>query len=349
MREFAASVVKEFLHIFRDRRTILIAMVMPVVQIILFGFAVSTEVNDVRVVFCGDMSDPAVRNAVDRMDNNRYLRITGRIDSPDGIEDIFRKNMADAAVLFGRDFGSGLVQPGHSQVRIVGDGSDPNTAQMITSYIKGVLQAEQTDFSISFTGGKETSMTPVVQLMYNPAMKSSYNFVPGVMGLILMLICSMMTAVSIVREKETGTLELLLVSPVRPLWMLSHYVMEVPVNGSILLLSVAALVFVVTSLALGLLISVISPNQRTALLICGMGLTMPTMIFSGIIFPCESMPEILQWFSDIIPAKWFIIIVKKVMIQGSGLASAAKEMLILTGMAAVLLAVSIKSFRTRLQ
>ena len=335
MREFAASVVKEFLHIFRDRRTILIAMVMPVVQIILFGFAVSTEVNDVRVVFCGDMSDPAVRNAVDRMDNNRYLRITGRIDSPDG-----------------------------------SDGSDPNTAQMITSYIKGVLQAEQTDFSISFTGGKETSMTPVVQLMYNPAMKSSYNFVPGVMGLILMLICSMMTAVSIVREKETGTLELLLVSPVRPLWiivskmipylvlsavnfisilLLSHYVMEVPVNGSILLLSVAALVFVVTSLALGLLISVISPNQRTALLICGMGLTMPTMIFSGIIFPCESMPEILQWFSDIIPAKWFIIIVKKVMIQGSGLASAAKEMLILTGMAAVLLAVSIKSFRTRLQ
>ena len=327
MREFAASVVKEFLHIFRDRRTILIAMVMPVVQIILFGFAVSTEVNDVRVVFCGDMSDPAVRNAVDRIDNNRYLRI-------------------------------------------VGDGSDPNTAQMITSYIKGVLQAEQTDFSISFTGEKKTLMTPVVQLMYNPAMKSSYNFVPGVMGLILMLICSMMTAVSIVREKETGTLELLLVSPVRPLWiivskmipylvlsavnfisilLLSHYVMEVPVNGSILLLSVAALVFVVTSLALGLLISVISPNQRTALLICGMGLTMPTMIFSGIIFPCESMPEILQWFSDIIPAKWFIIIVKKVMIQGSGLASAAKEMLILTGMAAVLLAVSIKSFRTRLQ
>ena len=149
MREFAASVVKEFLHIFRDRRTILIAMVMPVVQIILFGFAVSTEVNDVRVVFCGDMSDPAIRNAVDRMDNNRYLRITGRIDSPDEVEGVFRKNRADAIVLFGRDFGSGLVQPGHSQVRIVGDGSDPNTAQMITSYIKGVLQAEQTDFSIS--------------------------------------------------------------------------------------------------------------------------------------------------------------------------------------------------------
>ena len=370
MREFAASVVKEFRHIFRDRRTILIAMVMPVVQIILFGFAVSTEVNDVRVMFCGDLSDPAVRNIVDRIDNNRYLRIVGRLDNPDEIEDIFRKNMADAAVCFDRDFGEAPVRSGNTQARIIGDGSDPNTAQMITGYLKGVFQSGQDDSGASFTGERQASVTPVIQLMYNPAMKSSYNFVPGVMGLILMLICSMMTAVSIVKEKETGTLELLLVSPVRPLWiivskmipylvlsamnficilLLSHFVMEVPVNGSLLLLSAAALVFVITSLSLGLLISVISPNQKTALLICGMGLTMPTMIFSGIIFPCESMPEILQWFSDIIPAKWFIIIVKKVMIQGSGFASAAKEMLILTCMAALLLVVSIKSFRTRLQ
>ena len=369
MKEFAASVIKEFRHIFRDRRTILIAMVMPVVQIILFGFAVSTEVNDVRVVFCGDLSDPAVRSAVDRIDNNRYLRITGRLYNPAEIASVFRRNEADAAVCFDRDFGSSLVS-GRASARIIGDGSDPNTAQMITSYIRGVLQAEQTDFSVSFAGEQQMSMTPVVQLMYNPAMKSSYNFVPGVMGLILMLICSMMTAVSIVREKETGTLELLLVSPVKPLWiivskmipylalsavnftsilLLAHYVMEVPVNGSLLLLSVAALVFMVTSLGLGLLISVISPNQRTALLICGMGLTMPVMIFSGIIFPCESMPAVLQWFSDIIPAKWFIIIVKKVMIQGDGLASVSGELAILSGMAALLLAVSIKSFRTRLQ
>lgn len=370
MKEFAASVIKEFRHILRDRRTILIAMVMPVVQIILFGFAVSTEVNDVRVVYCGDMSDQAVRKMVDRIDNNMYLRITGRLSRPEEAEDLFRKSKADAAVCFSQDFGSSLISSGHAQAMIIGDGSDPNTAQMIASYIKGVINMEQADIGISMAGERESGMTPVVQLMYNPAMKSSYNFVPGVMGLILMLICSMMTAVSIVREKETGTLELLLVSPVKPMWiiiskmipylalsavnfltilLLSHYVMEVPVNGSLLLLSVAALVFVVTSLALGLLISVISSTQRTALLICGMGLTMPTMIFSGIIFPCESMPDILQWFSDIIPAKWFIIIVKKVMIQGDGLSSVIKEMSILIFMAAVLLAVSVKSFRTRLK
>ena len=370
MKEFAASVVKEFRHIFRDKRTILIAMVMPVVQIILFGFAVSTEVNDARIAFCGDLSDSEVRKTVDRIDRNRYLRIVGRLDKPADIEEMFRTNKADAAVCFAMDYGKDMISSGKAGIRIICDGSDPNTAQMIASYLKGVISSEQSDIGIMISGERKVSMTPVVQLMYNPAMKSSYNFVPGVMGLILMLICSMMTAVSIVREKETGTLELLLVSPVKPLWiiiskmipylllsavnfasilLLSHFVMEVPVNGSLFLLSAAALVFVVTSLALGLLISVISSSQRTALLICGMGLTMPTMIFSGIIFPCESMPEVLQWFSDIIPAKWFIIIVKKVMIQGDGMVSVLKELSILAGMAILLLTVSIKSFRTRLQ
>ena len=371
MKEFLASVKKEFRHIFRDRRTILIVMIMPVIQIILFGFAVSTEVNRVRVMVCGDMSDVNVMRIIDRIDNNRYLEIAGILATPRDIEGVFRRNEADVAVCFGMDFGRESVSPsGNARVRIIGDGSDPNTARMTVSYVAGVIQQEQQDISTSLAGEKRPSMAPVVQLMYNPAMKSSYNFVPGVMGLILMLICSMMTAVSIVREKETGTLELLLVSPVKPVWvilsklmpylvlsavnfvsilLLSHYVMEVPIRGSLILLSAAALVFVITSLAIGILVSVISSSQRTAMLICGMGLTMPTMIFSGIIFPCESMPEVLQWFSDIIPAKWYIIMVKKIMIQGGGLASVAREMSILTGMAVVLLAASIRSFRTRLQ
>ncbi len=369
MKEFLSLVRKECRHIFRDKRTILIVMIMPVVQIILFGFAVSTEVTRARVAFCGDMSDTRVREAVERIENNRYLEYAGQLPGPDGIEELFRRNGADAVVCFSRNFGRSLPS-GEAAIRIIGDGSDPNTARIITSYVAGVIQQEQQDVSIGMSGSPQPSMTPVVQLMYNPAMKSSYNFVPGVMGLILMLICSMMTAVSIVREKETGTLELLLVSPVRPLWiifsklvpylllsvlnfasilLLSHYVMEVPVRGSLALLALVATVFVVTSLAVGILVSVISSTQRTAMLICGMGLTMPTMIFSGIIFPCENMPLPLQWFSDIIPAKWFIIMVKKIMIQGGGLASVAGELAILSGMAAVLLAVSIRSFRTRLQ
>lgn len=369
MKEFLASVRKEFRHIFRDKRTMLIVMIMPVVQIVLFGFAVSTEVNCARIAFCGDIFDVGARRIVDRIDNNPYLEYAGHLSSPDEIESVFRRNAADAVVCFDRDFGKSMAGGG-AQVRVVGDGSDPNTARTVTSYVAGVIQREQQDVAVSITGQSSVQMTPVVQLAYNPAMRSSYNFVPGVMGLILMLICSMMTAVSIVREKETGTLELLLVSPVRPLWvimsklmpylalsavnfvsilLLSHYVMGVPVNGSVALLSLVALVFVLASLAIGILVSAVSSSQRTAMLICGMGLTMPTMIFSGIIFPCENMPLVLQWFSDIIPAKWFIIMVKKLMIQGAGLASIARELSILTFMAAALLAASIRSFRTRLQ
>lgn len=360
MKEFLASVRKEFRHIFRDRRTVLIVMIMPVVQIILFGFAVSTEVNCARIAFCGDILDPEARKIVDRICHNPYMEYAGLLSSADGIEDLFRRNGADAVVCFERDFGKRTASEDGAQLRVVGDGSDPNTARVVTSYVAGVVQG----------GQQAVSMTPVVQLAYNPAMRSSYNFVPGVMGLILMLICSMMTAVSIVREKETGTLELLLVSPVKPVWvilsklmpylllsavnfasilLLSHYVMGVPVKGSLALLSLVALVFVVASLAIGILVSVVSSSQRTAMLICGMGLTMPTMIFSGIIFPCENMPLALQWFSDIIPAKWFIIMVRKLMIQGVGLSSIAGELTVLTLMAAALLALSIRSFKTRLQ
>lgn len=367
MKEFFSFIKKEFQHIFRDRRTMMIVLLMPVVQMLLFGYAVSTEIHNARVCIVGDLSDPEVRKIVDRMDNNKYLEITGYLSSATEIDGVFRRSGADVAVCFDSDFGSGLVKTGKAAVRIVGDGSDPNSAQMIAGYVTGVIQSEQTELSVK-SGGVSSASLPV-QLMYNPSMKSSYNFVPGVMGLIMMLICSMMTSISIVKEKEMGTMELLLVSPVKPFWiivskalpyvvvstvnfitilLLARYAMGVPVRGSILLLSLIVFMFILTSLSLGLMISVIASTQRTALLISGMGLMMPTVLLSGIIFPCESMPEILQWVSHILPAKWFVIMVKKVMIQGAGFAYIVKEFVILASMTVFLLAVSIKKFRIRL-
>ncbi|MGN0188868.1 MAG: ABC transporter permease, partial [Candidatus Cryptobacteroides sp.] len=304
-----------------------------------------------------------------RIDNNEYIETGLVLDSPVEIDRRLRKGKCNAVLCFERDFDSALGKDGAASVRIVSDGSDPNTAQTITNYIKGVLAAAQITVTTGRTGVGVPSFRPQVQLMYNPAMNSSYNFVPGVMGLILMLICAMMTSISIVREKELGTMELVLVSPVRPFWiivskltpylflsfvnyvtvlLLAHYVMGVPVNGSLALLTLASLLFVGSSLGLGLLVSVVSSSQQTAMLICGMGLTMPTMMLSGIIFPCESMPLILQAVSDIIPAKWYIIMVKKIMIQGVGFSAVAKEMSVLAGMMAVLLGVSLKLFKTRL-
>ena len=359
MKEFSAFVLKEFRHIFRDRRTTLIVLVMPVVQIVLFGFAISTDVHNAVIDIVGDANDPEVRKIAGRIDGNAFLEVGEYLASPAGMDARIRKGKAKAALCFEEGFAASLGN-GKASVRIVADGTDPNTAQTVTNYVKGVLQSEQL---------QSGSFRPNVQLMYNPAMNSSYNFVPGVMGLILMLICSMMTAVSIVREKETGTMELVLVSPVRPFWivlskltpylvlsvvnfvsvlLLAHFVMGVPVRGSIALLTLVSLVFVGASLGLGLLVSVISRTQQTAMLLCGMGLTMPTMMLSGIIFPCESMPVILQAVSDIIPAKWYIIMVKRIMIQGAGFADIAVEFAVLFFMMVFLLCVSIRKFKTRL-
>lgn len=368
MKEVLAFIRKEFKHIFRDKRTILIVLVMPVVQIVLFGFAISTEVHNAVVDVVGDMTDPSVRRIVNSIDANEYLEIGEILPSGAMVESRIRKGKAKAAVCFEKDFDRHLKADGRASVEIIGDGADPNSAQIVTSYIKGVISSEQLSISSSSTRGG-VSMRPNVQLMYNPAMNSSYNFVPGVMGLILMLICSMMTSVSIVKEKELGTLELVLVSPVKPFWiilskltpylalsiinltsvlLLSRFVMDVPMNGSLALLLLVSIIFIGSSLGLGLLVSVISSTQQTAMMLCGMGLTMPTMMLSGLIFPCESMPAALQLFSDIIPAKWFIIMVKKIMIQGVGVSAIVKELSILTGMMVFLLWISIKNFKTRL-
>ena len=368
MKEFRKFIAKEFLHIFRDQRTILIVLIMPIVQIVLFGFAVSTDINNARVDIVGDMGDRLVMQIAERMDNNRYLQVESRYESPMEVGGRFRRSEVDVAVCLEKDFEKKLTKNGRAAVKIIGDASDPNSAQVIVNYVTGVINDVVEEIN-GQDGVSSSGRMPTVEYVYNPAMKSSYNFVPGVMSLILMLICSMMTAISIVREKENGTLELLLVSPIRPAWiiiskavpylvlsvvnlvtifLLSRYVIDVPVRGSMLLIALVSLVFIFASLSLGLLISTVASTQRVALLISGMGMMMPTMIFSGVIFPCESMPVVLQWVSDIIPAKWYIIMIKKVMIEGVGLEYIVKELVILSSMAVFLFVTSVKLFKTRL-
>lgn len=369
MKEFFKFVKKEFLHIFRDGRTMLIVLVMPVVQIILFGFAISTDINNVRVDIVGDMADNHIKSISEKINNNKYLDVVAHYNLPDLINERFKKAETDVAVCFEKNFSKKLGKENKAAVKIVCDGSDPNTAQMISNYITGILNDESTSLNSNNENAGKTGITsPSVVYAYNPLLKSSYNFVPGVMGLILMLICSMMTAISIVREKENGTMELLLVSPVKPVWiitskalpymvlsitnlctilLLSRYVIDVPIRGNLMLISFVSLIFILTALAIGLLISTIASSQRVALLISGMGLMMPTMIFSGIIFPCESMPVALQYVSDILPAKWYIIMIKKIMIEGTGITYILKELSILSFMMIMLFFISIRSFRTR--
>lgn len=340
----------------------MILLGMPVLQIILFGFAITTELNHSRVAVLDPSKDAVTTRITERIDENRYFSVVKELSSASDIETMFRHDEADIVVAFTPDFDANL-STGEAGIQLVVDATDPNTGNMMAGYVQGIVgQALQSG----------TQSSPIVQthLLFNPQMKSAYNFVPGVMGLILMLICAMMTSISIVREKETGTMEVLLVSPIRPIFiilakavpylvlscvnlatilLLSVYVLHVPVEGSLWTLSFLSLLLIAVALSLGLLISCVVQNQVAAMIVSGMGLMMPVMLLSGMIFPIESMPAVLQWISNIIPARWYIQAVKKVMIEGLGMAAVWHEALILSGMAALLIGLSLKKFKERLE
>ena len=340
----------------------MILLGMPVLQIILFGFAITTELNHSRVAVLDPSKDAVTTRITERIDENRYFSVVKELSSASDIETVFRHDEADIVVAFTPDFDANL-STGEAGIQLVVDATDPNTGNMMAGYVQGIVgQALQSG----------TQSSPIVQthLLFNPQMKSANNFVPGVMGLILMLICAMMTSISIVREKETGTMEVLLVSPIRPIFiilakavpylvlscvnlatilLLSVYVLHVPVEGSLWTLSFLSLLLIAVALSLGLLISCVVQNQVAAMIVSGMGLMMPVMLLSGMIFPIESMPAVLQWISNIIPARWYIQAVKKVMIEGLGMAAVWHEALILSGMAALLIGLSLKKFKERLE
>lgn len=340
----------------------MILLGMPVLQIILFGFTITTELNHSRVAVLDPSKDAVTTRITERIDENRYFSVVKELSSASDIETVFRHDEADIVVAFTPDFDANL-STGEAGIQLVVDATDPNTGNMMAGYVQGIVgQALQSG----------TQSSPIVQthLLFNPQMKSAYNFVPGVMGLILMLICAMMTSISIVREKETGTMEVLLVSPIRPIFiilakavpylvlscvnlatilLLSVYVLHVPVEGSLWTLSFLSLLLIAVALSLGLLISCVVQNQVAAMIVSGMGLMMPVMLLSGMIFPIESMPAVLQWISNIIPARWYIQAVKKVMIEGLGMAAVWHEALILSGMAALLIGLSLKKFKERLE
>lgn len=370
MKQFIAFVKKEFLHILRDRRTVLILIVMPIAQILLFGFAISTEVNNVRLAVLDESKDQSTQRIIDRFSSNKYFELKLYASDYPSIEAAFMRGDIDVAVIFGTDFEKNLTN-GKASVQLLSDGSDPNTAQAATNYSSSILQMYIQSFmqNNALTPPSLTIM-PEIKLLYNPQMVAAYNFVPGVMGLILTLICAMMTAIAIVREKERGTMEVLLVSPLRPIFiilakvtpyfvlsclnvltilLLAVFVFDVPIVGSLLLLAVFCIVFIFTALALGIFISSLVSSQVTAMMISGMALMMPTTMLAGLMFPIESMPEILQIISNIIPAKWFISAVRKIMIQGAELRYVYVELSVLLGMALLLTVVSLKKFNKRLE
>ncbi len=353
MKQFLSFVIKEARHILRDKRTMLILFGMPIVLMLLFGFAITNDVKNVRTVVVTSQMDHATQQAIDRLAASEYFTITTTVPTPKEAERLIRSQKADLAVVFGQDYASK-----HSGVQFIVDGSDPNMAQQWTLYAQQTIAPVNSQFSILNS-----------QLLYNPRMKSAYNFVPAIMGMLLLLICAMMTSVSIVREKERGTMEVLLVSPVRPLMiivakvvpylllallilavilLMSATVLDVPLQGSLGWIFVVSLIYILLALSLGLLISNIAQTQFVALLVSAMVLLLPTVMLSGMLFPVESMPTVLQWISAIIPPRYYIQAMRKLMIMGVGIQEVWHEVAVLIGMTALLLVVSLKKFKTRL-
>ncbi len=367
MKQFNAFIRKEFHHIFRDSRTLILLLLMPVVLMIIFGFAVTNEIKNNRLAIYDMSKDAASQKLIQRFAASRYFDISENITDPAGLERVFQKGAAALVLVIPAGFNHDLLAKHLAQLQLLADGSDPNTATSLINYASAIIgeyqqslfQEEQLPYRI----------VPVTRMLYNSELKSAFSFVPGVMGLILMLISAMMTSVSIVREKELGTMEVLLVSPLRPFMIviakavpylliaivnvltiltLSVFVLGLPVKGNLFLLLLESTLFIISCLALGLLISTAAQSQQVAMLISMVGLMLPTMMLSGFIFPIENMPLPLQVLSNLVPAKWYIHMVKAIMLKGMGIGSIWKENGILLLMTLFFLGVSIRRFKIRL-
>ena len=351
MKQFISFVIKETRHILRDKRTMLILFGMPVVMMLIFGFAITTDVKNVRTVVVTSQMDLQTQRAVERISQSEYFTITQTVNTPKDAELLIRNQKADMAIVFAPDFASK-----HRGIQIIVDGADPNMAQQWTNYATNVIT--------NMPGGVVNA-----KLLYNPQMRSAYNFVPAILGMLLMLVCAMMTSISIVREKERGTMELLLVSPVRPLLimiakvvpylvlafailttilLMARYVLDVPLAGSIVWIYVISTIYIILALSLGLLISTIATTQLMALLLSAMVLLMPIVMLSGMIFPVESMPEVLQWIAALVPPRYYIQAMRKLMIMGVDISNVVREIYILSAMALFLLIVALAKFKKRL-
>ena len=367
MKRFLSFVRKEFYHIFRDYRTLLILFGMPVAQILIFGFSITNEIRNAEIAILDKAHDTASRQISEQLLASGYFRLNHRLSSEAQIEEAFQQGEIKLALVFAADFEKNLLSRGSTELQLIADATDPNTASTLTNYVSAIVGTYQQ--GLQQRGGSLPQINTEVRMLYNPSLEGAFMFVPGLITIILLLIGAMMTSITIAREKEAGTMELLLVSPLRPaviilgksipyillsvinaatILVIAALVFDMPLQGNLALLVAEIFLYILLSLSLGILISTMANSQQTALLFSLMGLMLPTIILSGFIFPIESMPLPLQKVSNIIPAKWFIIIIQNVMLKGGGLSTVYFETGVMVFMTLLFIGLSIKKFNIRL-
>lgn len=357
---------KEFHHILRDRQTLLILLLLPLAQVLLFGYALRTDVDDIRLAVVDPVPDHATLELRSRFTASGLFRVVAVVPSTDQLAPLFRRADAAQAVVFRPGFARSLERPEGAHIQLITDATDPNTGSTMQAYASAVISDYERELR---EGGAGVRILPQTRMRFNPTLESVNLFVPGLIALVLTLIAALMSAISLSREKERGTLEVLLVSPLRS-WQIimgkvlpylvlgllnvvtvllaAWLVFGVPFRGSVTLLLAESLLFIVTSLALGVLIAAVTSSQRAAMIGALMGLMLPTVLLSEMIFPIESMPGWLQPVSNVVPAKWFILISRGIMLKGVGLAHLWQETLVLAAMTLVFLLAAVRAFDVRL-
>lgn len=366
--QFYAFVKKEFLHVFRDSKTLLMLFGLPVVMIVLFGFAVTNEIKNAGIVICDYAKDDASQKIIGKFQASNQFTIRKSLMNHEQVKEEFKKGSIKLAVVFPANLNSDLLHGHQVQIQLISDASDPNTATALINYATAtIMEYQQETMQLQHTPIK---IDTEIQMLYNPDLKAAVNFVPGVISLVLLLICVLMTSVSIVKEKENGTMEVLLVSPFNSflvivskavpylllslinltvILLLSVYVLGLSINGSILLLYAISTLFIIAALSLGLMISNMTTSQQVAMMISLMGMMVPSILLTGFMFPLENMPKALQLIANISPAKWYYTIIKSIMVKGLGFAAIWRETLVLLAMIAVLFVINIRKFKMRLE
>jgi ABC-2 type transport system permease protein len=369
MRAFFQFIVKEFYHITRDARTLLVLFGIPFAQLLIFGYAIRTEINDIDLGVLDYSKDYVTQEITNKLISSGYFRLQAYLQNEQEVEKAFQAGKVKQVIVYEPGFAHKLLKEGTANIQILNDASNPNVATMINSYAQGVIS----DYRLGLI--QKNNINPLlivneVQMLFNPEIKSVYMFVPGLIAMLLMLISALMTSVALTKEKEFGNMEILLASPLRSriiiigkvipyialafidgiiVLFLAYTVFGVPLRGSLFLVLAEMILYIITSLAVGIFISTIAKTQQVAMMVSLVGLLLPTMLLSGFIYPIENMPYILQLVTKIIPATWFLIIIKGIMLKGVGIEYLWKETLILFGMMLFFLLVSIKKFKIRLE
>jgi ABC-2 type transport system permease protein len=368
MKQLFSFVKKEFYHVFRDWKTLLMLFGLPIIQIVVFGFALTNEIKNANIAIVDNAKDQASQQIINKLEGSKFFTVHKTLMSASEIDAAFKEGLIKLAIVFPANFNADLLHLNKASVQVIADASDPNTARTLTGYVSSIVADYQGQLSKRIS--IPYMIQPEVRMLYNPSLKGAPNFVPGVMAMVLLLVCVMMTSVSIVREKELGTMEILLVSPVKPLMVivskaipylflslinltailvLSVYALDLPIKGSLFLLFAESTLLIITALSLGLLVSTITSSQQSAMFTSMLGMMLPTMLLSGYMFPIENMPIVLQVISNIVPARWYYVIVKAVMLKGLGFSAIWKETVILAGMTFFFMFLSIRNFKIRLE